>query len=80
MPASKLPHLSREMTDGHLPVAPGIELAYLDRGSGPALVFVPGWTFAKEIFENIVNFVKQAIGIRQSPSASQSPSPSPGGF
>ncbi len=51
MPASKLPHLSGEMTDGHLPVAPGIELAYLDRGSGPTLVFVPGWTFAKEIFE-----------------------------
>jgi len=39
------------MTDGRLPVAPGVELAYLDRGHGPALVFVPGWTFAKEIFE-----------------------------
>jgi pimeloyl-ACP methyl ester carboxylesterase len=39
------------MTDGRLPVAPGVELAYLDRGSGPAIVFVPGWTFAKEIFE-----------------------------
>jgi len=42
------------MTDGRLPVAPGIELAYLDRGHGPALVFVPGWTFAKEIFEKQV--------------------------
>ncbi len=51
MPALKLPHLSPEMTDGRLPVAPGVELAYLDRGSGPAIVFVPGWTFAKEIFE-----------------------------
>ncbi len=59
MPASAFPHLSREMTDGRLPVAPGIELAYLDRGSGPAIVFVPGWTFAKEIFE------KQIAGLSQ---------------
>jgi len=54
MPALKLPHLSPEMTDGRLPVAPGVELAYLDRGSGPSIVFVPGWTFAKEIFEKQV--------------------------
>jgi pimeloyl-ACP methyl ester carboxylesterase len=39
------------MTDGLLTVAHGIELAYLDRGSGPALVLVTGSTFAKEIFE-----------------------------
>jgi len=51
MRAPKLPHLSPEFTDGRVTVAPGVELAYVDRGSGPAIVLVPGWTFAKEIFE-----------------------------
>jgi pimeloyl-ACP methyl ester carboxylesterase len=47
------------MTDGRLTLAPGLDLAYLDRGSGPAVVFVPGWSFAKEVFEKQVAALSQ---------------------
>lgn len=51
MSLTELPHLSKLTPDGRIAVAPKVELAYIDRGSGPAVVFVPGWTFSKEIFE-----------------------------
>jgi len=31
-------------------VEPGVEIYYEDRGKGPAIVFVPGWTFTSEMF------------------------------
>jgi pimeloyl-ACP methyl ester carboxylesterase len=31
-------------------VAPGVELACIDCGQGPAIVFIPHWTFTKEVF------------------------------
>src|SRR5512142_1404486 len=29
----------------------GVRLHYLDAGKGPAIVFIPGWTMAAEIWE-----------------------------
>ena len=37
---------------GRIAVADGVEIAYTERGSGPPLVFVPGWTMSGEVFEH----------------------------
>jgi pimeloyl-ACP methyl ester carboxylesterase len=55
MPVTKFPHLSPEMNDGRITVAPGVKLSYVDRGRGPPIVFVPGWTFTKEVFEKQIS-------------------------
>jgi pimeloyl-ACP methyl ester carboxylesterase len=31
---------------GRIEVAPGVELAYTERGSGPPVVLLPGWTMS----------------------------------
>lgn len=36
-------------------VAPGIDIYYEDKGSGQPIVFVPGWTFTTELFEQQIN-------------------------
>ena len=36
---------------GRIAIADGVEIAYTERGSGPPLVFVPGWTTSGEVFE-----------------------------
>ena len=33
-------------------VAEGVEIAYTERGSGPPIMFVPGWTMSGEVFEH----------------------------
>jgi len=45
--------------DGRLAVAKGVELAYLDRGDGPAIILIPGWTFTKEVFEKQIPFLER---------------------
>jgi pimeloyl-ACP methyl ester carboxylesterase len=55
MPTTQYPHLSPEMNDGRITVAPGVKLSYIDRGRGPPIVFVPGWTFTKEVFEKQIS-------------------------
>jgi pimeloyl-ACP methyl ester carboxylesterase len=55
MPTAKFPHLSPEMNDGRMTVAPGVKLSYVDRGRGPPIVFVPDWTFTKEVFEKQIS-------------------------
>jgi pimeloyl-ACP methyl ester carboxylesterase len=55
MPITKFPHLSPEMNDGRITVAPGVKLSYVDRGRGAPIVFVPGWTFTKEVFEKQIS-------------------------
>ena len=42
---------------GYVEVAPGVEMFYQEKGSGQVLLFIPGWTFASEIF------VKQFEGL-----------------
>jgi pimeloyl-ACP methyl ester carboxylesterase len=37
---------------GRITVADGVEIAYTERGSGPPLVLVPGWTLSGEVFEH----------------------------
>ena len=48
-----VPSLSAEveLRSGHFTTSDGIELHYLGAGSGPTLVFVPGWTMPAEIWE-----------------------------
>ena len=40
-----------EVRSGHFVTSDGVELHYLEAGSGPTLVFVPGWTMPAEIWE-----------------------------
>jgi non-heme chloroperoxidase len=40
-----------EFRSGHFQTSDGVELHYLEVGSGPTLVFVPGWTMPAEIWE-----------------------------
>jgi microsomal epoxide hydrolase len=37
--------------DGRFTTSDGVELHYIEAGSGPTLVFVPGWTMPAEIWE-----------------------------
>jgi len=36
----------------YLEIEPGMELYYEEQGEGPALVFIPGWTFSTEVFSH----------------------------
>jgi pimeloyl-ACP methyl ester carboxylesterase len=36
---------------GFVEVSPGVDVFYREAGSGQTIVFVPGWTFASDIFE-----------------------------
>lgn len=40
-----------EMQSQHFTTSDGVELHYLEGGSGPPLVFVPGWTMPAWIWE-----------------------------
>lgn len=40
-----------EFRSGHFTTSDGVQLHYLEAGSGPTLVFVPGWTMPAEIWE-----------------------------
>lgn len=40
-----------DLRSGHFQTSDGVELHYLEAGSGPTLVFVPGWTMPAEIWE-----------------------------
>jgi pimeloyl-ACP methyl ester carboxylesterase len=42
-------------TTGQIIIGQHIELAYVERGEGPPLVFIPHWTFTKEAFTHQLN-------------------------
>lgn len=44
-----------ECQSGHFLTSDGVELHYLEAGSGPTLVFVPGWTMPAEIWEHQIS-------------------------
>ena len=46
------PVATAQAADRWITVSSGIELHVIDEGQGPPLVFVPGWTFAAEVFEH----------------------------
>ncbi len=41
----------------------GVSLHYFDAGSGPALVLIPGWTMAADIFEPQINELSQRFRV-----------------
>lgn len=56
-----LPRISRaqaEFESRHFTTSDGVELHYMEAGSGPTLVFVPGWTMPAEVWEHqMLHFV-----------------------
>jgi pimeloyl-ACP methyl ester carboxylesterase len=52
-------HLSPTAADGRIEVAPGVEIAFIDRGKGQPVVLIPGWTFTKEMFEKQIDALSQ---------------------
>ena len=40
-----------QIESGHFKTSDGVQLHYLEAGSGPTLVFVPGWTMPAEIWD-----------------------------
>jgi len=51
MLAPRATRAQAEFRSGHFMTSDGVELHYLEAGSGPTLVFVPGWTMPAEIWE-----------------------------
>jgi microsomal epoxide hydrolase len=45
-------HSQTEFESNYFVTSDGVELHYLEAGSGPTLVFVPGWTMPAEIWEH----------------------------
>jgi microsomal epoxide hydrolase len=45
-----------DLTSGHFRTSDGVELHYMEAGSGPPLVFVPGWTMPAEIWEHQLRY------------------------
>ncbi|BBM89710.1 hypothetical protein COTS27_01417 [Spirochaetota bacterium] len=41
-----------ERKQAYVEVAPGVEIYYEEAGSGPPMLFVPGWTFTTEMFQH----------------------------
>jgi non-heme chloroperoxidase len=41
----------------------GVTIHYFDAGSGPAIVFIPGWTMAADIFEPQINGLSQKFRV-----------------
>jgi len=48
-----------EFQSGRFLTSDGVELHYLEAGSGPTPVFVPGWTMPAEIWEPQLDHVQQ---------------------
>jgi pimeloyl-ACP methyl ester carboxylesterase len=46
-------------TGGRVNIGGGVELAYIDRGAGQPVVFIPGWTFTKEIFIKQITYFEK---------------------
>ena len=51
MGATKLAWAQTQIESGHFETSDGVQLHYLEAGSGPLLVFVPGWTMPAEIWD-----------------------------
>ncbi|MDR3521943.1 MAG: alpha/beta hydrolase [Acidocella sp.] len=71
-------HLSSLKEDGRVAVAPGVELSYVDQGAGQPIVFIPGWTFSKNVFEKQIKPLSKKYRVitydpRSQGGSSQSP-------
>ncbi len=61
--ANVTPHLSAPGQDGRVTVGTRVELSYIDRGTGQPIIFIPGWTFTKEVFEKQIPFLSQSYRV-----------------
>jgi pimeloyl-ACP methyl ester carboxylesterase len=57
--SATLTRLKPAQSAGRVNIGGGVELAYIDRGSGQPLVFIPGWTFTKEIFIKQITYFEK---------------------
>lgn len=56
--------MSTSSMEGHyFEVEPGIELYYVDKGSGLPILFVPGWTFTSEVFHHQIEHFAQSFRV-----------------
>jgi pimeloyl-ACP methyl ester carboxylesterase len=46
-------------TQGRANIGGGVELAYIDRGHGQPIVFIPAWTFTKEVFAKQISYFEK---------------------
>jgi len=46
-------------TAGRVNIGGGVELAYIDRGAGQPMVFIPGWSFTKEVFIRQIRYFER---------------------
>ena len=51
MGATEPARTQTQIESGHFKTSDGVQLHYLEAGSGPLLVFVPGWTMPAEIWD-----------------------------
>lgn len=42
-----------------LEIEPGVDLHYLDKGSGRPIIFIPGWMFSADLFEKQIDYYAQ---------------------
>jgi non-heme chloroperoxidase len=48
--AAAFAETSAEIVTGRIIIAEGVSLAYAERGQGQAIVFIPHWTFTRQVF------------------------------
>jgi microsomal epoxide hydrolase len=49
--------------DGYFKTSDGVKLHYLESGSGPTIVFVPGWTMPAEIWQPQIEYFSRAYRV-----------------
>jgi non-heme chloroperoxidase len=49
-------HAASSVKDGYFKTSDGVKLHYLESGSGPTIVFVPGWTMPAEIWQPQIDY------------------------
>lgn len=50
----------QQQSGQYLAVEPGVELYYEERGTGAPIIFIPGWTFTTEMFEQQLAYFSQS--------------------
>jgi non-heme chloroperoxidase len=56
-------HAASSVKDGYFKTSDGVKLHYLESGSGPTIVFVPGWTMPAEIWQPQIEYFSRAYRV-----------------
>ena len=56
-------HAASLVKDGYFKTSDGVRLHYLESGSGPTIVFVPGWTMPAEIWQPQIEYFTRAYHV-----------------